>query len=65
MHVFEVTSKATGYNGGGFNVDVGLVGRGGRAWSIEEASRLVISRRAIFLYRGERLTDLSILPKQP
>jgi hypothetical protein len=65
MHVFEVTHRTTGYNGGGFKVDVGLVGRGGRTWSTEEASRLVISRRAVFLYHAERLIDLSLLPEQP
>jgi hypothetical protein len=65
MHVLEVTHRTTGYNGGGFTVDVGLVGRGGRGWSMEEASKLLWAREAVFLYRGERLTDLSILPRQP
>jgi hypothetical protein len=65
MDVFELTHKTTGYNVGGFKIDVSIVGRGARAWSIEEAGRLWLTGQARFLYRGEWLTNLSILPEGP
>jgi hypothetical protein len=64
MDVFELTHKRIGYNAGGTKIDLCVVSRDGREWSMEAASRLIISGQAIFLYRGEQLADLSALPEE-
>jgi hypothetical protein len=63
MDMFELSHKTTRHNLGGGKVDLSVVGRDGRVWSVEEASRLIISGQAVFLYRGERVTDLAMLPE--
>jgi len=63
--VFELSHKTTSHNIGGHKIDVSVVGRDGRVWSIEEAGRLIVSGQAVFLYRGEPVKDLSILPERP
>jgi hypothetical protein len=65
MDVFELTHKTTGMNGGSVKVDVGVAGRHGREWSMEEACRLIVTRQAVFLYRGQLVTDISVLPEKP
>jgi hypothetical protein len=62
MDVFQLTHKVRGRNGGDEPVPVDVVERGGRSWSIAEACRLTIAGKAAFMYRGELLTDLAILP---
>ena len=62
MDVFELTHKTTGYNIGGDKINMSVAGPRG-VWSIEEAARLIITKRAVFLYRGEPVTDLVILPE--
>ena len=74
MDVIELTHKKTDYNIGGVKIDVSVVARDGREWSIHEASRLmfdleingvVVQRGAKFQYRGEPVNNLSLLPEQP
>ena len=59
----ELTHTLLDRNGGGVLVPVGVLGRSGRVWSIEEACFLM-GRQAQFLYRGERVTRLSMLPSR-
>ena len=63
MDVFKLTHKTIGHNIGGDKIDIRVVGPQG-VWSIEEAGRLIITKRAVFLYRGEPVTDLAILPEK-
>jgi hypothetical protein len=63
MDVFELSNKTTGHNIGGDKIDISVVGPQG-VWSIEEAGRLIITKQVIFLYRGEPVTDLAILPEK-
>jgi len=63
MDVFELTHKTTGQNIGGIKIDISLVGRSGRIWSIEEAGRLIITGQVKFLYDGNVVTDLAVLPE--
>jgi hypothetical protein len=65
MDIFELTHKTTGHNAGGDKIDVRVVGRNGRVWTIEEAGQLIINNRAKFLYKGEVVTDLAVLPEIP
>jgi hypothetical protein len=62
MDIFELTHKSTGHNIGGTKIDISVVGPQD-VWSIEEAARLIITKRAVFLYHGEPVTDLAILPE--
>ena len=63
MNVFELTHKTTDQNIGGVKIDISVVGRGGRIWSIEEAGRLIITGQVKFLYDGNVVTDLAVLPE--
>ena len=62
MEVFELTHTMTGRNLGDY---ISVVGKSGRVWSIYDASRLIIKNEAIFLYGGEVVTDLAMLPAIP
>jgi hypothetical protein len=64
LDVCELTHKTMGQNGGGEWVPIGVVARDGRAWSIEEAVRLRYAREVVFVYRGEKLDNLMLLPAQ-
>jgi hypothetical protein len=62
MDLFELSHKRMIVTPGGFEVPAAVVGRQ-REWSIEAACRLIISREALFLYRGDVVTDLTMLPE--
>lgn len=64
LAVCELTHKTMGQNGGGEWVPVGVVGRDGRTWPMEEALRLRYAGEVVFLYRGEKLNNLMLLPAQ-
>jgi hypothetical protein len=64
LHVYQLTHKTMGLNGGGQPEIIGVVGRDGRAWSIGEAADLMKTRQAEFWYRGKKLYDLMLLPSQ-
>jgi hypothetical protein len=64
LDVCELTHKTMGQNGGGEWVPVCVVARDGRAWSMEEAVRLRYAGEVVFLYRGEKLDNLMLLPAQ-
>jgi hypothetical protein len=38
------------------------VGNRQREWTISEAGTLIMAGKALFFYRGARVTDLSVLP---
>jgi hypothetical protein len=63
MDIFELTHKTTGQNIGGVKIDISVVRRGGRVWSIEEAGGLIITGQVKFLYDGKVVTDLAVLPE--
>ncbi len=63
MDIYELTHKTTGQNIGGIKIDIGVVGRCGRVWPIEEAGRLIIASQVKFLYDGKVVTDLAVLPE--
>jgi len=62
MDIFELTHKTTGWNIGGIKIDLSVVERGGRVWTIEEACRLIITGQTKFLFDGRLVTDLAVLP---
>jgi hypothetical protein len=64
LEVCELTHKTMGRFGGGEWVPIGVVGCDGRAWSIAEAVRLRCAGAVAFLYRGEKLDNLMLLPAQ-
>ena len=65
MEIFELTHKTTGHNVGGCKIDISVVGRGGRVWSTAEAARLIITNQAKFLYDGNVVANLDVLPEIP
>ena len=60
--LLEVTHKTVFANGWNEKIVAGFVGPQG-SWSLAEAGRLVLQQRAIFHFRGEKLTDLTVLPE--
>jgi hypothetical protein len=65
MDVVELSHKTRGHNLGGFRIDLTVVSRDGKVWSIEEAGQLIITNRVKFLYESEVVTDLAVLPEIP
>jgi hypothetical protein len=65
MDLFELTHKKTAYHTSGFKIDIAVVGRGGRVWSIEEAGRLILSNQAKFFHGGKEATSLDMIPEGP
>jgi hypothetical protein len=64
MQFIELTHTTTGSNVGGEKIYTAVVGRH-RAWSIAEATELIITGQAKFLRNdGEQVTSLAMLPEK-
>jgi hypothetical protein len=64
MDLIELSHRTTAIHATRrFKIDTGVVDRHGTAWSIERAAQLIISHQARFLYQGERVWNLDMLPE--
>ena len=58
---YEITCKRVKKNLGGVVFDSRIIGPEGE-WSTKEGADLMFRKEAIFLHKGEILTDLNMLP---
>ena len=65
MEIYELGCKRMTNNIDEKPVDDKVVALHGKEWPIKEAADLVLTRRAKFLYQGDEVTNLDMLPECP
>lgn len=63
VEIYDLRCKRMKTNIGGERVEDKIVAKNGQEWSIGDAARLIMDKKAVFIHEGKVVADLDTLPE--